>query len=216
MKKLTLLFFLPLLFFFVQNHRLLAQTCCPYLDQIHLIPGNPTDTDQVKLAVVVTASSMGYFVSSNVSFPSQGNIEASFCYFAGMLPSLQTYDDTLNLGVLPAGNYQLVLRAFQTSDPNDCNAGMMNDSILNFSVSTVTALPHDLSPADGSPKRIMAEDLQTLFKAQNGRNVSIFNGTGQLEYSGFYPPSGDFPPGLHFIVFGSNSGIGSRFLWIKP
>lgn len=63
-----------------------AQSCCPYIDQIQILPSNPTDTSNVKIAVQIATSSMGNFISSNVSFPAQGSVDISLCYFGGMLP----------------------------------------------------------------------------------------------------------------------------------
>jgi hypothetical protein len=216
MKKVIPAGFLICFFLFHGKHQSLAQSCCPYIDQIQLLPASPTDTHQVRLAVGVTASSLGYFVSSNASFPTAGTIEADFCYFAGMLPSLQSYQDTLSLGVLPAGTYQLLIKAYQTSDPNNCMAGMMNDSILNFTVSTVTS---HLSVKDGElilPQKLIGQEISWLFEKYAVKEIRILNLSGQEEFVGHHPSSTMFSGGFHLIEFESSSGIKSRILWLKP
>jgi hypothetical protein len=216
MKKIIASAFLLCFLLFHGMHQGLAQSCCPYLDQIQLLPANPTDTHHVRLAVGITASSMGYFVSSNASFPTAGNIEADFCYFAGMLPSLQSYNDTVSLGILPAGTYQLLIRAYQTSDPANCSAGMMNDSILNFTVSTVTSHVSPKSGEDILPQKLISSEINWLFEKYAVQKIRVLNLSGQEEFVGYDPSSTMFSRGFHLIEFASESGQNGRILWLKP
>jgi hypothetical protein len=193
-----------------------AQNCCPYIDQIQILPPNPADTSNIKIAVQVTASSMGNFISSNVSIPAQGSVEISLCYFAGMLPTLQTYNDTLSLGVLSAGVYSLQIRAYQTPVQNDCNAGSVNDSIISFSVSTVTSAPTLKINKDHGIK-VFATDLNPyLFLNNLIGKIRIINISGQIIFEGKAPIPDSNVSGFHTVEIENNTGAPTRIYWVKP
>lgn len=214
MKSLFFSFFLLFCLGFSWLKPLNAQNCCPYIDAISLLPANPSDTDFVKLAVQVTTSSMGNFINSNVSFPTANNIEVNLCYFGGMLPALQTYNDTLSFGVLAAGTYNLQLIARQTPDQNDCNLGFVNDSSITFSVSTVTSLSPLPQPA--AITHIACEDLNPLIQKQYGQNwVRLVNAAGQELFSGPLPLPGNIEPGLYLLEITSELQSTARIFWLK-
>ncbi|MCC5916219.1 MAG: T9SS type A sorting domain-containing protein [Cryomorphaceae bacterium] len=96
-----------------------AQTCCPYINSVSLSPATPTPGNPVSVIVDVTTPSLGNVVSFNHNI-SGGTIHLVGCYHGGMLPALQNFVDTINLGVLPQGNYTLNFSARMSSDPNTC------------------------------------------------------------------------------------------------
>lgn len=94
--------------------------CCPYVNNIEIIPAVPTSLDDVKIVTTVTTPNQGMFLSSNHTINGNTiNIEA--CYFSGMLTATQTYYDTLDIGVLSPGIIDINFVAYQSTDTATCN-----------------------------------------------------------------------------------------------
>lgn len=104
--------------------------CCPYINSVQVLPSNPSTTDTVRVVMNVTTPSQGSFLGANHSITgNQINLQA--CYYAGMLPALQTYIDTVVIGVLPSGTYSLNFTARQSIDHLVCSP--MDSTQLNQS-----------------------------------------------------------------------------------
>jgi len=214
MKIRVLVAFLIFTSIFLMGRNAFSQSCCPYIDQLELLPANPTDTSQLFLATKITASSLGNFVSSGLSFPSADSIEVQFCYFAGMLPALQTYYDTIEIGILPAGVYHVNVKTYQTSDSLNCLAGMMNDSLFSFTVSTPTTL-NSRSSQIKTVHKIVSQDINPFLLTNFGYiNFSLFNSCGQNIYSGPPPLPISINKGI-YIIEASRDNATSRLVWVK-
>jgi Secretion system C-terminal sorting domain len=97
-----------------------AQTaCCPFVMPVALLPANPLPTDVIKVALAVSTPALGNKISlTHTIVGSQINING--CYFSGMLTAIQNYNDTITLGILPAGTYTILFTANQSNNANDC------------------------------------------------------------------------------------------------
>lgn len=215
MKKLSIQVLIGIALFLFENRQLHAQTCCPYIDSYEIIPANPTYPVQVKLAVQVTVTSMGNFISSSVSFPTQYDIEGSLCYYAGMLPALQTYHDTLDLGVLAAGVYSFQLRATQTPDQLNCSMGSLNDTAFSFTVLPLVGLEN--KTMEKNPQRFVTNDLNPVLTGRfNEEPVRLLNSLGQEIFSGPLPLPVNLNPGFFVVEPLNTKGNSTRIFWLKP
>lgn len=111
--KLTLLLFSAAFTFlsFGQN---------PYIASIEILPQNPSTNDEIFLATQVGTVNQGQYIGSTVDIT--GNtITVESCYFVGWLTAPQGYFDTINIGYLNSGNYNLIYTAYASSDFSNCN-----------------------------------------------------------------------------------------------
>src|SRR5688572_24755725 len=81
--------------------------CCPYISELKVIPSNPTTNDEIKIALIVTTTSLGFKLGIGYNILNQNTIEINGCYFAGPLTQPQVYMDTIVVGQLGSGDYIL-------------------------------------------------------------------------------------------------------------
>lgn len=110
-----------------------AQNCCPYINSLQVLPMNPQDTSVVKIVVDVSTPAQGALLSLS-HWPQASGIQIEACYYSGLLPAIANFRDTILLGTLPAGNYQIDFRAILSTDPQNCNHQDSTNQQLNFSV----------------------------------------------------------------------------------
>jgi len=111
--------------------------CCPYIDNIEVIPTSPTIADNIKIATTVTTANQGMLLYSTHTM--NGNtIHIEACYYSGLLPATQTYLDTLTIGMLSAGNYTIDFVAYVGAD-TICTYIDSNMMTSNFTVTEVSA-----------------------------------------------------------------------------
>ncbi len=132
MKYLLILSFLSICY-------IAESQCCPYINNIEIIPAAPTTIDNVKIVTTVTTPNQGAFLYSMHSI--NGNtIDIEACYFSGLLTATQTFYDTLDIGLLGAGNYTVDLTAYQSLDTicdyEDTTTSMMNFTVIEHIVGT--------------------------------------------------------------------------------
>jgi hypothetical protein len=77
------------------------------ITNVQIIPANPTDADQVKAVVEVMLGSSPCTLDNEVSNINGNTIELSNYYCEGMLTMICSRTDTINLGTLAAGMYNL-------------------------------------------------------------------------------------------------------------
>ena len=111
-----------------------AQDCCPYIDAVQLLPMNPTSDDAVQVVITVTTPNQGGVVGITHTV-SADTIHIVACYFQGMLPALDTHVDTVTIGQLPAGYYQVLLTAQISESFEVCVPITSNDTLTTFEVS---------------------------------------------------------------------------------
>jgi hypothetical protein len=122
--------------------------CCPYVDPIEILPASPFDTDSIYVATSVTTPNMGAYLGYEIiDQGSTKRIEA--CYYSGMLTALQTYKDTINLGLLTGGTYSIVFVAYQTDDAGQCIP--TDSNIVSSTVNVISTLVVD----EGSENSIL-------------------------------------------------------------
>lgn len=123
MKKLVLLLVL------VATSIAASSQCCPYIDSAVLIPENPTADDIVSVVITVTTPNQGAFLNASAEVDIENNfINVEACYYSGLLTALQTYIDTVEVGTVPEGIYQLHFTANQSASPNKCDFSDVNET----------------------------------------------------------------------------------------
>jgi len=143
MKKELLLCFLCLCAFF-------SQAQLPYIATPTLIPQNPTNSSSVKIVTKVTTPNLGVIVNIATHTVTGQQIKISSCYGQGMMPATQTFIDTLVIGLLPPGNYQIIQKAFLSSTNQHCTPTDSNVVTLSFNVTNTLVTGASATPAAGT------------------------------------------------------------------
>jgi hypothetical protein len=131
--KRNLLFTILALLFSAQMH---AQT----IDSLRIIPQPATDNDIIKVIVWTTHSSgTCEMVSQSVSI-SGSSIEVSVSHNLGMLSVICNSIDTITIGQLNAGSYQLVYNVY-----NQAMTNITDSDTLNFIIQSTLGIK-DASP----------------------------------------------------------------------
>ena len=76
------------------------------LSQIQIFPANPTNIDSIRVLKLAATNYDGDLIDSTI-WRSNQNIVVNVCYSLGVFASPLAHYDTINLGILPAGNYDL-------------------------------------------------------------------------------------------------------------
>ena len=154
--------------------------CCPYVNGIEVLPTMPTDDDSIYVVTTVTTPNLGeYLGESHVVVGDTILIDA--CYYSGMLTALQTYVDTINVGLLAPGDYVVRLIARISSDFNQCVPnGQMQDSV--FAPFTVT-VSNALTPVHQGVVNVYpnpASDRVNVALGGSYEIVSVVNAVGAM------------------------------------
>jgi hypothetical protein len=84
---------------------------------VQIIPANPTDADQIKAVVEVMLGSSPCTLDNSVSNINGNTIQLSNYYCEGMLAMICNRTDTINLGTLAAGLYNLEVNIWTGCGP---------------------------------------------------------------------------------------------------
>lgn len=183
---------------------LVGAQCCPYINNIEIIPAVPTNLDDVKIVTTVTTPNQGMFLSSNYTINGNTiNIEA--CYYSGLLTATQTYYDTLSIGTLSPGLIDVNFIAYQSSDTALCNYTDTMSTNENF---TVLENTNSLSEINREVGRIYPNPNNGRFSIEltsdlQPSHIRITNISGKEVYADTYSNSIHLPlsPGTYLIYF---------------
>ena len=126
-----------------------SQAQLPYIATPTLIPKNPTTASSVKIVTKVTTPNLGVIVNIATHTVTGQQIKISSCYGQGMMPATQTFIDTLVIGLLPPGNYQITQSAFLSSTNQHCTPIDSNVVSLSINVTNTLVTGTDATPAAG-------------------------------------------------------------------
>lgn len=115
------------------------EQCCPYVDPIEIIPVSPTTTDNIYVVTNVTTPNLGAYLGYTI-IDGGSTIKIEACYFSGMLTALQTYTDTIDLGVKPAGAYNIEFVAYLSGTNMTCDYADSNKVNAAITVTNVLAI----------------------------------------------------------------------------
>lgn len=158
--------------------------CCPYVDPIEIIPFAPSPADSIYVVTNVTTPNLGAYLGYTIS-ESGNQITVEACYFSGMLTALQSYTDTINLGVKPAGVYDIVFVAYQSGNETVCD---YSDS--NMVTASVTVNSLSIDQQQGADFGFYPNPVTNGFIYLRDQNTSesfhykLFNGLGEVVQQG--------------------------------
>jgi uncharacterized protein YqkB len=175
--------------------------CCPYINNIEVIPAAPATIDHVKIVTTVTTPNQGAFLNSTHSISGNTiNIEA--CYYNGLLTATQTFYDTLDVGLLNSGIFTVNLTAYESTD-TVCNYTDSSTSVVNFTVIEQTNQVDPISYDIGEiyPNPTSGSFTIELPKEIKATHVCIRTISGRLVYQGAFTNemSVDFNAGMYLI-----------------
>jgi hypothetical protein len=175
--------------------------CCPYITDVEVIPTNPISTDVIKIVTTVTTPNQGQFIYNTFSV-SGNTINVEACYYSGLLTATQTYIDTLNIGMLPVGNYTIDFTAYQATD-TICN---YSDSMSMTTTFTVTNETSGLPSLSNDLARIYPNPSAGIFKITlsdklNVNRIVIRSITGEMVFEGAFTDEFqvDLNAGMYFV-----------------
>jgi hypothetical protein len=184
--------------------------CCPYINNIEVIPASPTTTDNVKIATTVTTPNLGIFLSSSHSVIGL-TINAEACYFNGGLTAPQVYYDTLDIGTLNAGTYDVDFTAYQSLDTTMCTYTDTMTSNYSFTVTDGTSSVHSITQQIGKlyPNPSNGKFTIQLSEGIGANRVRICSISGELIYQvGFQEEMNlNLESGIYLIEFWEGDSI---------
>jgi hypothetical protein len=131
MKQFSLLFFMAFGF--------LAYGQNPYILSIEILPQNPSTNDEIFLATHVATGNLGQYLGSTVDVT--GNtVTVESCYYGGMATQPREYFDTISIGYLSSGNFNLSYTGYISSDNTNCNVQQSNNQDTTFFVEQFLSL----------------------------------------------------------------------------
>jgi hypothetical protein len=179
MKKITLFFCFSLVVFCTEAQQPLVSTPT-------IIPQNPTATSFIKVVTKVTTSNPIVVVNLNSYTVTGLQIKIKGCYGqAALLPPFQSYIDTLMIGQLPPGNYQISQKAYLSSTNQHCTPIDSNQVAFTLTVTsgTVTTLNNSIELTEGGNYNVYPNpSVNRLFidGVLNETELSIFSANGSL------------------------------------
>lgn len=136
--KTKLLLICYLLFVF------LMQAQQPFVATPTIIPQNPSINSIIKVLTKVTTANQGIVVDNNTHTVTGLQIKIKGCYWQGMLTATQDYIDTLTIGQLPPGNYQVIQKAYLSTTQQHCSIIDSNQVSFAINVSQLTGQEEEL------------------------------------------------------------------------
>ncbi|MFT4601063.1 MAG: hypothetical protein ACI857_001240 [Arenicella sp.] len=175
MKKI---FFILLLVIF-QAPSVIGQ-CCPYLTEVVVYPQSPTTIDSIYLVTKVTTPNLGNYLGYTVS-ESGNSITVEGCYYSGLLTQWQTYVDSINLGTMIAGNYNLNFIAYQSNNSSSCTHSDTNSVQLNFVVDPYLSVDnYDSSKETKCYPNPVSSGFFIVSSAEKIKTIEVINSLGVL------------------------------------
>lgn len=158
--------------------------CCPYVDPIEIIPASPLATDSIYVITNVTTPNAGSYLGYEI-FAGDATIRIEACYYSGMLTMLQTYIDTINIGVHPAGTQNVVFVAYQSDYEGFCNRSDSNEVTGSFTVIENLAFDDETKPAfQIYPNPASAGLIYVATEKNEGFTYQLSNTLGQIVLTG--------------------------------
>lgn len=199
------------------------QSQAQFIQQISVVPQNPTVNDQVM--VLVDAGFSSGTCAENTQwggFTTSNRYEASTLHCIGMLTYICYDTDTFNLGSLPSGNYRFIVTVDAGGYPSPCTPGIAPGAIdsIDFTVSTGTGLidsdQHEISISPNPASEtihISGKNLEPggffIFTDVHGKLVQkIQSMAGEMNISGL-------SSGIYFVRFLSEKGMSRAARFVK-
>jgi hypothetical protein len=193
--------------------------CCPYVDPIEIIPASPHATDSIYVITNVTTPNAGSYLGYEI-FAGDATIRIEACYYSGMLTMLQTYIDTINIGVHPAGTYNIVFVAYQSDNDETCNRLDSNEVTGSFTVTENLALEQETKPAfQVYPNPANSGIIYVSTTKNETFTYQLSNTLGQIILTGNNNNSNEIPvnglTGIYFLTVITQEGTSTKEVIIQ-
>lgn len=154
------------------------------ITNVQIVPANPTDADQVKVVVEVMLGSSPCTLDNAVSNINGNSIELSNYFCEGMLTTICSRTDTINLGTLPAGIYSLDVNIATGCGPYTAvDSALSNGFMVSVFSGINEAVKIDHFSIYPNPTYNSVVNLQAV--SLNAFSVVCFNSMGQEVFSLF-------------------------------
>lgn len=206
-----------LLFCFSAPQLTISQITPTTLDSIMVLPSNPTTSDFIRVVKLVGTSTMGQLIS-NSSWVGSSQVIINACYHVSVFASPDIFYDTVDVGYVPAGNYDLNYLTDFTWQSTYCgyDAGSLFHSTPLVVIDDLALDEIDLAKCTVAPNPsngfiqidgIPEERLKSLYLLDlNGRLISTFEPSTNLFLN---VPSGTY---LLRIINKNDSAIVKRII----
>jgi hypothetical protein len=192
-----------------------------WIDNISIIPANPTVNDNVIFSADVSFPTGSCDISSQTASINGNSIYLSSLHCVGMLTFICSDNDTFHLGQLPAGTYTVYFQLDMGSLPDPCTPGINpgpNDS-LTFTVSSTTGIPSlDVNTFSIFPNP--GRDGFTLKYTGEASGIAVRDAGGRIAFetdqvkSGMFFSMSALKPGVYMIELLREEGNILRQSWV--
>ncbi len=149
--------------------------CCPYMNAFEISPAVPCSNQETHLLTTVTTPNLGQYFGYEIQ--QNGNtFTITACYSQGFLTLLETFNEVVDLGILPVGTYEYEYIALlsEMTDTTECFTTIydQNQVVGNFTVIDC-----------GNP-----DDVQAEFLIGDISCFGVNDGSIQINATGGIPP----------------------------
>lgn len=198
--------------------------CCPYFDELSIIPENPTTADSIQFVSLIVTPQLGRQLHSSFSYTKNGTFKLEKCFWWNTWEALDYFKDTFSIGQLEAGNYTIKVAAFKAHSIDSCFQEPTNDTIFSFYVASVNSIQafNKTEEVGLFPNPVIGEYIhiqknvefdQLICMDAMGRIVKSL-ATGRKNDTEFNVS--DLRPGMYSILLLSQNNIVSKQKFIIP
>ena len=194
--------------------------CCPYVDPIEIIPVSPTTTNNIYVVTNVTTPNMGSYLGYTI-IDGGSTIRIEACYFSGMLTALQTYTDTIDLGIKPAGTYDVEFVAYLSTNDLTCDYLDSNKVTSSFSVVDLSGLDESKQTSFGVYPNPVINGIIDIAKNNSSESMRylLTNSLGQIISEGILTDNTSIDvsnfSGVFYLSVFTSSGIETKKILIQ-
>ena len=145
---------------------------------VQIIPANPTDADQIKAVVEVMLGTSPCTLDNHTSSINGSTIELQTYYCGGMLQTICGRTDTINLGMLAAGMYNLNVNMWTGCGPyTPVDSALSNGFVVSVFSGSAAVEKESIFSLFPNPTNNSIVNLQS--NSTRPYNINCFNGLGQ-------------------------------------
>jgi len=164
-----------ILFFLLSSNLLFAQF--GQITNVQIIPANPTDADQIKAVVEVMLVTSSCTLDNHTSSINGNTIELQAYYCGGMLQTICGRTDTINLGVLAAGMYNLNVNMWTGCGPyTPVDSALSNGFVVSVFSGSTAVEKESIFSLFSNPTNKLVVNLKS--NLTNSYHITCFNSLG--------------------------------------
>lgn len=196
----------------------IAKAQMPYIATPTILPQNPGPNSIIKVVSKVITANQSIVVDQNsVSITGQ-QIKIRGCYWQGFATATQTFIDTLVVGQLPAGSYQILQKAYLATTQQHCSNPVDSNNVsLSFTVSAVTGITQQVTNPEMSVYPNPSTNWLFIYGVPDEAEVFVFSATGAFVEKTLLVGQKlnicNLPEGLYFVrITDKNQSFATKFI----